>query len=102
MDVIRIKDHVEYAYTYEEGQVIFDLIAPMLERGEDVDISFEGFPAVPSSFVNAALLQLADRFPIADIKARVHILDSTRFINEMILRGFETAALKQQGKGPAG
>lgn len=103
MELVRIKDHVQYAYTYDEGQVIFELIAPALERGEEVNISFEGFPAVPSSFVNAALLQLADRISIADIKARVHILHSTRFINEMIIRGFETAEAKQQQRSdPAG
>lgn len=95
MVLVRIKDHVQYAYTYEEGQLIFDLIAPALARGEVVTVSFDGIKAVPSSFINASLLQLTDRFSLDDIRSRLQIVDSTHFINDLINRGFETASHKR-------
>lgn len=98
MVLVRIKDHVQYAYTYEEGQLIFDLIAPALARGEVVAVSFEGIKAVPSSFINASLLQLTDRFSLDDIRSRLQIVDSTHFINDLIKRGFQTASEKHTAK----
>lgn len=95
MVLVRIKDHVPYAYTYEEGQLIFNLIAPALVRGEDVSVSFDGIKAVPSSFINAALLQLPDSLSLEDIRSRLHIVDSTHFINDMINRGFQTVGQKR-------
>lgn len=94
MVLIKIKEHVEYAYTYEEGQKIFELIAPRLAADEPVRLSFDGISAVPSSFMNAALLQLCDRFPIAHIKNFLRIEDSNQLLNEMILRGFKLAQEK--------
>lgn len=96
---ITIKNYVQYAYTYEEGQVIYDLLAPPLMSGEDVVLSFEGLKSVPSSFVNAALLQLVDQLPISEIKRRLKIVDSTNFINEMIHIGFDTAIAKKDAGG---
>lgn len=95
MVLVRVKDHVQYAYTYEEGQVIYELIEPAIARGDAVTVSFDGLKAVPSSFINASILQLADRFSIDHIRTHLQIADSTRFINELIKRGFQTAAGKQ-------
>lgn len=89
---VRIKDHVEFAYTYEEGQKIYDLIAPSMIEGEIVTLSFDGLKAVPSSFLNAAVLQLAEKLSISDIKGQLRIQHSTNQINEMILRSFDTIA----------
>lgn len=61
MVLVRIKDHVQYAYTYDEGQLIYNPIEPPLARGEVVTLSFEGIKAVPSSFINASVLQLSDK-----------------------------------------
>jgi len=52
--VIRVLDHVEHASTYDEGDVIFKLLAPRLMQGEDVALSFDGVSAVPSAFINAS------------------------------------------------
>lgn len=98
MVVVRIKDHVQYAYTYGEGQLIFDLIAPALIRGEVVAVSFDGIKAVPSSFINAALLQLTDCLSQDEIRSRLQIVDSTHFINDLINRGFQTASQKRTTK----
>lgn len=95
MVLIRIKDYVEYAYTYDEGQVIFNVIAPPIEQGETVTLSFDGIKAVPSSFINAALLQLTDKLSMDQIRARLRIHDSTKAINELINRSFQTVEGKQ-------
>lgn len=94
MVLVRIKDHVQYAYTYEEGTLIYELIAPAFSRGEVVAVSFDGIKAVPSSFINASLLQLTASFSLDDIRSRLQIVDSTHFINDMIKRGFQTAGQK--------
>lgn len=91
MVLIKIKEHVEYAYTYEEGQKIYDLIAPAMAEGQPVILSFDGISAVPSSFMNAALLQLCDRFSINHIKSFLRIENSNHLLNEMIRRGFQVA-----------
>jgi hypothetical protein len=86
MVTIRIADHVEYASSYKDGQVIYELVAPALARGEAVEISFAGFAAVPSAFINAALVQLLDVVTMDQIRSLVTIKDSTKYINDLIKR----------------
>lgn len=89
MELIRIRDHVQQASTYEDGQVIFELIAPHVRAGAKVALSFEGFLAVPSAFVNAALVQLLEIAPADQVRQTLAIKDSTKAINELIKRRFE-------------
>ena len=82
--VIRILDHVVQAESYADGEKIFVLIADSIKRGEDVTLSFDGIDAVPSSFVNAAVVRLVEIVSINAIKAHLHVVDSTRQINSLI------------------
>ena len=82
--VIRILDHVERCSTYADGNTIFELIAPLIEAGKDVTLSFEGIDAVPSSFINASVVRLVEKVPLLEIKKRLKVIDSTRQINELI------------------
>lgn len=82
--VIRVLDHVERCTSYAEGEVIFNLIAPLIVKGEDVTLSFEGVDAVPSSFVNAAIVRLTEVAPLGDVRKHLKVVDSTRQINDMI------------------
>lgn len=91
MVTVRIKDHVAQASSYEDGQIIFDLISPSLRSGEVVNISFEGIQAVPSSFINAAFVQLLEISTFEQIKESLRIIQSTKFINDLIRRRFEFA-----------
>jgi hypothetical protein len=86
--VIRLLDHVDHCSTYSEGEVIFNLVAPAIKRGEDVTLSFEGVSAVPSAFVNGALVRLAEETPIAEVRRHLRIVDSTRQINELVRSRF--------------
>lgn len=97
MATVRIIDHVQQASTYEDGQVIFNLIAGDVRSGKPVEVSFEGLRAVPSAFINAALVQLVETVPLAQIFRSLKITNSTKFINEMIHRRFAFVA-EQQAK----
>lgn len=82
--VIRILDHVAQAATYSDGEKIFALLADPIKRGENVTLSFDGIDAVPSSFINAAVVRLVEVVGIGVIKAHLHVADSTRQINNLI------------------
>lgn len=96
MDVIRIKEFVVRPSTYEDGEIIFKLISPLIQKGLEVEVSFAGVHAVPSAFVNAAFVQLLEHAPIGQVKACLRISNSTKFINELIKRRFEFV----ENKGP--
>lgn len=82
--VIRILDHVAQAATYADGEKIFTLIVEPIKRGEDITLSFDGIDAVPSSFINAAVVRLVEVVGIEVIKAHLLVIDSTRQINSLI------------------
>jgi STAS-like domain of unknown function (DUF4325) len=92
MVAIRIIDYVKQASTYDDGQVIYDLIADNIDRNAPVEVSFAGIQAVPSAFINAAFLQLLEKMPMERVRNNLRIVDSTKFINELIKRRFDFVA----------
>lgn len=82
--VVNVLQHVTHPSTYEDGDVIFKLIEPEIRAGRPVTLSFSGVSAVPSSFVNGAIVRLVESVPVEAIRARLRITDSTRQINELI------------------
>ena len=84
MVMIKIRDHVAGASTYEDGDVIFRLLAENLEAGREVEVSFEGISAVPSAFVNAAFVRLLDIVSFERLRSSVKFRQSTRAINELL------------------
>ena len=87
--VIRILDHIERASTYDDGEVIYRLICDPIARRETVVLSFDGVLAVPSAFVNAALVRLLESVPYEVVRQSLKIVGSTRQINELIKSRFE-------------
>ena len=75
MVAIRIADHLKTFSSYDDGKKIYELIRPALLSGQDVTLSFDEILAVPSAFVNAALLQLLNDMPFEQIKKRLHIVN---------------------------
>jgi STAS-like domain of unknown function (DUF4325) len=82
--VITALDHVRQCSTYSDGQIIYNLLLPPIKRGEDVTLSFNGVTALPSAFVNSAIVRLVEEVPVEQIKAHLRLVDSTRQINELI------------------
>jgi hypothetical protein len=48
---------------FEEGQKVHDLISPVLVRGEEVEVDFEGVRFMSALFLNAAIGQLLKDHP---------------------------------------
>lgn len=97
MVAIRIIDHVKQPSSYDDGQVIFNLIRDDVREGRPVEVSFEGIHAVPSAFINAALVQLVETAALPQIFKCLQITHSTKFINDLIKRRFAFVA-EQHGK----
>ena len=87
--VIKPLDFLDHCYTAEDGTAVFKRILPVLQEGEQVTVSFEGVDSVPSSFVNAAFIQLLSTFPYEQIKKQLSFENSTKQINEMLRKRFE-------------
>ena len=81
---IYIKDLVPSASSYADGEVIFKLISKKVAAGEDVIVSFKEIPATPSAFINSAFVRLLVVTSIHNILQHLKIVDSTRFINDLI------------------
>lgn len=86
--VIRALDLVRQCYTQEDGQKVFEELFPRLERGEKIELSFDGVETVPSSFINTSLIRLLDRIPFETIKSNLRFVHTTKQINEMIKTRF--------------
>lgn len=84
MVTVHIADAVKQASSYDDGQVIFDLIAPAIINGDRVEVSFKGIPAVPSAFVNAAFVRLIEVTSFDQVRKNLVITDSTKYINDLI------------------
>jgi STAS-like domain of unknown function (DUF4325) len=95
--VIRLLDYIEHCSSYAEGEVIFNLLAPAIKSGEDVTLSFDGVSAVPSAFVNGALVRLAEETSISAIQKHLKIVNSTRQINDLVRSRFAFLGATSRG-----
>lgn len=86
---IKLLDYVATCSTYSDGEVIYNLIAPEIVRGKNVNLSFKGVSAVPSAFINASIVRLVESTSLDNVRRHLKISDSTRQINELILSRFE-------------
>lgn len=90
--VIRILDHVRTASSYDDGNVIFDLIVNDIREGRPVHVSFEGVTSVPSAFVNAAFVRLLESMPFSHVQKSLRIEKSTKQINDLVRTRFAFVA----------
>jgi hypothetical protein len=79
-------DHVPHCYTAADGQIIHRLIARGLDEEAAVKLSFDGVSDVPSSFINASVVALLDKYDEAYIKSHLTIIDATPQIGDMVRR----------------
>lgn len=52
----------KYCITTQDGQLLYNRIAPELRRGHRVELNFLGVEAYASPFLNAAIGQLVSKF----------------------------------------
>lgn len=86
--VIYILEHVKTASTYEDGEVVFNLISSALKNNENVTLSFKDVSSVPSAFINSALIRLLEFFDFDLIRNKLTFADTTKHINELIKSRF--------------
>jgi guanylate kinase len=73
------------ADTAEQGTRLHDALCDALGRRDViVELDFQGITTATSSFANLAFVQLLTRWPLAELKRRLKVVNSTRQINEMI------------------
>ena len=62
--VVRVVDVIgtSLAVSSDDGQKVFDKVAPLLKQGQKVRLSFENIETVISAFLNAAIGQLYGEF----------------------------------------
>jgi hypothetical protein len=89
MAIVVISDVVSGCNTNQEGDIIYNLISRPIIDGQVVTISFQGQNSVTSSFLNSAFVPLLDKVSFDQIKKRLRIVDSNKFINEMVIRRFK-------------
>lgn len=90
--VIHLKNYIRSAYTNDEGNIVFNILKEHI-TDSSIEISFEGFDIVSSSFVNSAFVPLLNDYPLSFIKSQIRFIDSNKQINEMIKKRlvFESA-----------
>lgn len=86
--VIYILEHVKTASSYEDGEVIFNLISSALKNNENVTLSFKNISSVPSAFVNSALIRLLETFDFDVIRNKLTFIDTTKHINDLVKSRF--------------
>jgi len=87
---IVIKDHAPNCLSNDDGQIIKDLVLPLIQAGQQVEVSFLGVYSATTSFINSAFVELLDYFDFARIKAFLKITNSNTHINGLIKRRFES------------
>ena len=66
--VIRALDLVDHCYSNADGQIVYDAVLALIQKGDSAVVSFDGVDAVPSSFVNSAFIALLEKFSFEKIK----------------------------------
>jgi len=89
--MVNIKDHVEHCFSNEDGQIIYDLIAPLILKREQVTVSFLGIPSTTTSFINSAFISLLDYIDYESVKVSLKVVDSNTHINRLIKDRFKSA-----------
>lgn len=65
------------AVTTDDGQALYDRIAPLIRSGQHVVLSFEGMEVTTPTFLNAAVGQLYGGFDHGQIHALLSVRDAT-------------------------
>lgn len=94
---ITIKDHIESASSYSDGEVIFRLLVDPIREGKGVVVDFSGITSIPSAFVNSAFIRLLEHVSFEQVRSTLTFINSTRQINELIRSRFDFVAKNKNG-----
>jgi len=88
MGLLVVLDHIERCSSNEDGIVLFNKIRPRLEGNEHIIVSFEGVSGVPTSFVNAAFIELLREFSFTHVRTHLSFANTSPQINSIINKRF--------------
>jgi len=86
--VIKILDNVNRCMTNKDGFIIFNIISPLLNNGQQITVSFQGVDSVTTSFINSAFIELLQYYSFEYIKKNITFSNTTRDINALIKKRF--------------
>lgn len=89
MVIIDVKKFLPGHYSNADGNILYDEIAYILNKGEKIKVSFKGINGLNSSFVNSAFIQLLNDFSFDYIKENLSFTDTSKQINQLILSRFK-------------
>jgi hypothetical protein len=77
--VVRVFDVIgtSLAVSSDDGQKVFDKVAPLLHQGFKVRLSFDKIETVISAFLNAAIGQLYNEFPEDKVRELFNVRDAS-------------------------
>jgi hypothetical protein len=75
----------EYAVTLEDGQHVYDRIAPVLQAGQPVELDFAGVTIFAAGFFNAAIGRLLKNIKVDDLRRLLTPLNLTP-VGESVLQ----------------
>lgn len=94
--VIVALDHVPHCFSQADGVVIYDALAPCLDNGRSVTLSFTGVEDVTSSFVNASLVPFVEAHGADRVKSLLRIVGATSQVADTVKRCFAIAERARQ------
>ena len=95
MERLIIKDLISSASGYDNGDVIYKIIHTALLKKQKIVVSFAGIDAISSSFLNASILRLLEDISFDEIRENLIIVDSTKYINNLIIERFRFVLNKE-------
>ena len=92
---VRVRDIIggPHCVSAEDGQRLYEKIAPLIRQGEPVTLSFRGVDTVISAFLNAAIGQLYGEFSDKLVKELVSVEELSDVDMQLVDRVAENAIL---------
>lgn len=61
------------ALTREQGQIIYDIIFPLLEKNNEVTLDFSGIESIITPFLNVAIGKLYENYSSSQLQRLLHV-----------------------------
>jgi hypothetical protein len=96
MVTILVKEIAPEWFSNDDGQRLYDVIAPHILNNEPVTVSFKDVPSATTSFINSAFISLLDTISFDKVKTMLKIVDSNTHLNRLIKDRFASAQALNQ------
>lgn len=98
--IVRIFDIVggPLCVSAEDGQIIYEKIAPLIRQGHKIVVSFDRVETIISAFLNAAIGQLYGEFTEEQIRASISVRDMTNIDLSLLKRVVDNAKVYFKNK----